>query len=94
MLKPLYDSIIFQFEDETEGLGFNNISAGGIIFKSYDHDASSDRYAKVLYIGDDCQFVKVGDRILVERLRWTEGLNYEGQRYWRTTEKDVMFISK
>lgn len=92
-LTPLHDSIIFVFDDEVIGSEFNNVSPGGIIYKSYIMDASTSRWATVLSIGPKVTEVAVGDNILIENLQWTEGCKMpDGNKVWRTTEEKVMCV--
>ena len=91
-MKILYDTIAFVFSDSSNRKGFENVSAGGIVFSSFDHDAKASRWGIVTHIGPECKEVKVGDEILIENLRWTEGYEIEGQKQWFTNEKEVMGI--
>ncbi len=90
-LTPIHEGIAFTFLDEYSN-GFNNVSDGGIIFKSYEHDTATSRWAKVLAIGPEVKYVKVGDIIYIENLRWTEGYLIEDQRVWFTIEREVMLV--
>ena len=92
-LKALHDSILFSFYDEAVGGGFNNKTESGIVYKSIDADMSTSRWALVLAVGDKCTEVKVGDSILIENLKWTEGCTApEIGKIWRTTEEFVLCI--
>ena len=93
MITALHDSILFVFDDEVENNGFNNISPGGIVYKSYVMDASTSRWATVLAIGSKVKEIVVGDNILIENLKWTEGCKIpDGNKIWRTTEDMVMCV--
>ena len=92
-LKALHDSILFSFYDEAVGGGFNNKTESGIVYKSIDADMSTSRWALVLAVGNKCTDVKVGDSILIENLKWTEGCKMpDGSKIWRTDEKSVMCV--
>lgn len=91
-MQALGNSIIFQFNDNTKGLGFDNVSTGGIVFTSYDHDAKSPRWGTALFVGPDVKYVKPGSVILIDNLRWTEGHEYEGLKFWQTNENEVLCI--
>jgi co-chaperonin GroES (HSP10) len=91
-MRILNDSIAFVFCDSSNSKGFDNVSNGGIVFSSYEHDTKSHRWGKVTCIGPDCNDVKVGDEILIENLRWTDGHVVDGEKIWFTNEKEVMGI--
>ncbi len=92
--RAIYDKILFTFDDAHGSTGFNNVSSGGIVFSSFHHDASSPRWGTVISIGDDVKDVAVGDRILIEALKWTEAHKVDGVEFWMTTEDQVMCVEK
>lgn len=93
-ITPLHDSIIFVFEDDTNNKGFSQTTESGIVYKSFDYDTKTPRWGTVLKVGPDVKFVNVGDRILIESLRWTEGHKIDDElTIWRTTEESVIGIS-
>ncbi len=92
-IKTLHDKILFSFEDENDSKGFNNVSEGGIVFSSYHHDTRQDRWGIVLVVGPEVKEIKVGDRILVEALKWSEGHKVDDElKIWMTTEENVMLV--
>jgi len=92
-IKALHDSILFVFDDEVSGNEFNNKTESGIIYKSYAMDASTSRWATVLAVGDAVKEIVVGDKILIENLKWTEGCKMpDGNKIWRTNEPSVMCV--
>ncbi len=93
-VRTIHDKILFAFDDDHGKAGFNNVSEGGIVFASFHHDLESPRWGKVMSIGDEVKDVAVGDRILIEALRWTEGHKHEGVEFWMTTEDQVMLVDK
>jgi co-chaperonin GroES (HSP10) len=92
MITTLHNNILFTFNDESDSQGFNNVSAGGIVYKSFDHDAKTPRWATVLVVGPDVKDVKAGDEILIENLRWSEGHEIDGLKIWMTQESEVMCV--
>lgn len=95
-LRPLHDSIIFQFLDEVgDGQFINQKTASGIIIpRNLDSTAGSPRWGLALAVGPECTDVKVGDFIFIEQLRWTTEVKVDDIRVWRTTEKDVIAITE
>lgn len=92
-ITPLHNSILFVFDDEVTGNEFNNKTASGIVYKSYSMDTTTARWATVLAVGPKVKEVVVGDNILIESLKWTEGTKMpDGNKIWRTEEEWVMCI--
>ena len=91
-ISTVKNSILFTFDDETAGSQFNNVSEGGIIYKSFDHDTKTPRWGTVKVIGPDVKYVKVDDKILIEPLRWTEGFKINDLKLWKTIESEVMVV--
>ena len=92
-LTPLHDSILFVFDDEISGGGFNNKTASGIVYKSIATDMDTCRWATVLAVGKDVKEIVPKDNILIENLKWTEGCKMpDGSKVWRTDEKSVMCV--
>ena len=92
-IKPLHNSIIFVFDEEVVGNEFNNKTESGIIYRSYSTDVTTSRWATVLAIGPEVKEVVIGDNILIENLKWTEGCKMpDGNKVWRTEEQWVMCI--
>lgn len=90
--RVLENNLLFVFNDKTNSKGFDNVSAGGIVFSSYEHDINAPRWGTVKLIGPECEFIKVGDVILIENLRWTDGFEIDGVKLWSTKETEVMCI--
>lgn len=100
-LRPIKNSIIFQFEDNTvrkTDMGrsrtqFAETTDWGFETSSYDESTKTPRWGKVKFVGDEVyEDIKVGSRILVEALQWTEGFEFEDERYWKTNDTKVLMI--
>jgi co-chaperonin GroES (HSP10) len=91
-ITPIKQNIFFIFDDEAAGGGFNNKTTTGLIYRSFDHDLNTARTGRVLAVGPDCKFVNKGDRIMIEKLQWTEGIRIDDSTVWMTTEEKVLFI--
>ena len=96
MLKPVGKSILFVFLDEVAGGWFYDKSAFGLFIpKSVENSATQCRWAKVVAVGK-----KVGDhikpkmKILIEPMKWTVGMEYDGVKVWRTIEECVVAIDE
>ncbi len=95
-IKPLNDSIIFEFLDTISAGHFATKTKSGIILgnKNANENAQTPRWGKVHAIGPDVVDVKVGDFILIEALRWTLGFKLDDQNLSKTVEKEVMAIAE
>lgn len=100
-LRVFHNDILFQFEDEGAVLrdgkisarGFQEKTEWGFTFTSSKESASSPRWGVVVRVGPDVdEDIFVGRRILVENLKWTEGVEFERQKYWKTTDEFVLCV--
>ena len=92
-LKPLKSSFIFRFVDDvtSSGLFEKGSPSSGIIMKaSFDESAKMPRWVNVLAVGPDCEGIVAGDVVLLPNLRWTEHFKHDGEKYWRSEEKEIV----
>jgi co-chaperonin GroES (HSP10) len=93
MIKALNDSIIFTFEDAVRNGQFMEQTASGLYLGFVkEESAQAARYGRVKAVGHKVRDVKVGDRILIEPLMWSDAFKVENQKFWRTTEEKVLAI--
>ena len=45
-------------------------------------------------VGPDAVDVQEGDRVLIEALKWSQGIELDGNTYWRTDESQVLAIDE
>lgn len=97
-LRPLLSNIIFQFEDElatANGIKqFKETTSWGFDLRSnFDHNTKAPRWGIVVAVGPDVsEEIKEGTAILIEPLKWTEGVKLEGEHYWMTNEDQVLAV--
>ena len=100
-LRIFHNDILFQFEDEGTVLrdgkiaarGFKEKTDWGFVFTSSKDSAANSRWATVIDIGPEVrEDIYVGRRILVENLKWTDGFEFDRQRYWKTTDEFVLCL--
>lgn len=97
-LRPILDNVLFQFEDELATAGgikqFRETTAWGFDLRSsFDHNVKQPRWVRVVAVGPDVsEAVQPGMRVLVEPLKWTDGLPLEDQIYWSTKEEHVLAV--
>ena len=94
-IRAIHNHIIFQFIDRVNAKGEfeEQQSKGGIILKgNFDQSAKNPRWARIVSVGPKCsEFLKVEKpEILIDNLKWTIGVKYEGETYWRTDEDHVL----
>ncbi|TFH10498.1 MAG: hypothetical protein E4H14_02440 [Candidatus Thorarchaeota archaeon] len=91
-LRPILKHIIFQFVDEVDSKGqfVQTTNWGFTIPGHFDSSAKSPRWATITHAGPDCKDVKVGQQVLIDALKWTPGFKFEGERFWRTDETQIV----
>lgn len=90
-LRAIRNHVIFQFVDETDSKGqFVETTKWGFkIPGHFDNSAKAPRWGTVVEIGPECKHVKVGQQVLVNALKWTAGVKFDGKKVWRTDETQV-----
>lgn len=94
-IRALRNYILFQFLDRVNTIGqFEEEQSMGGILMLGDHDKSAkkSRWAKIISLGPECSDIIRGDdcEILIENLRWTAGVKYEGEFVWQTDETQLL----
>lgn len=84
--------ILFKFVDKLKNGLFEAQTDWGLTLTTfYDDTAKLPRWGIVTSVGPDVTHeVQVGTKILIAPLRWTEGFVFEGARYWKTDEDQVL----
>lgn len=91
VIEPIGNNVIVQFVDEIYSERFVNRAASGILLPSVDGNQSqSPRWAKVTHVGPTARELKAGDHVLISAGKWTPGFDFQGQRYWKTDEDQVV----
>lgn len=92
-MRLLRDSITFKFYSEVSGGTFTKATDWGFQIRNANEDMKKPQWALVLDVGPKVKHVKAGNYVLIDSLRWTNKSQYNGESYWRTTEKDVILVS-
>lgn len=94
MVEAIKNHIIFQFTEAVNGQGmFSEETASGIYLGAgHETSAASSRWAKIVTFGPEVtpELQQVGKKILIENLKWTEGVKFKGETYWRTDDQNVL----
>lgn len=94
-IRAIHNHIVFQFLDNvtTAGVFDETVSTGGIVLPSDKHEsAKAPRWAKIISLGPKCSDLlrKDGCEILIDALRWSPGVKYQGEVFWRTDEDQLL----
>jgi co-chaperonin GroES (HSP10) len=94
-IKPIKNNIIFQFVDRVNSQGQfekDRTDSGIYLQASVDDSAKQPRWVNVVAVGPGCETVKPGMQALLPNLRWTSYFSMDGQKYWKTDEKEVVAV--
>lgn len=101
-LRVFHNDILFQFNDELTVLrdgkinarGFKEKTDWGFVFVSANESAANARWATIVAVGPKTKpDMYVGRTILIENLKWTAGVDFQGEKYWKTTDEFVMCLN-
>lgn len=96
-LEPVSDHILFQFIEETErsqkGAFRNKTTWGFELAMSYDDTTKTPRWVEIIGLGPDVpKDFHVGQVVLVAPLRWTQQVEYNGVKFARTDDKNILAV--
>lgn len=91
---PLRNGIFFIFEDDVnKGFFSEKTTFGFIIRNDPDTTMKRARWGRVIAVGHEVgDDINVGSEILIEPLKWTNDLQFEGQTFWKTDSDHVLAI--
>jgi hypothetical protein len=95
-LRPLKNSFLFAFFNDTaQGLFFER-NKGKIILTNKDWDSMGQfaRWGRVLAVGPQVTDFNVGEIVLIEAGKWTIGFEHEGVRIWKSDQEKVIAIGE
>lgn len=102
-IKAIRNHIVFQFEDSIvrkssfgkERKQFGEKTDWGFEMSDYDDGTKAPRWGIVVSIGHEVTSdVQIGDKILIDALKWTESVQLNGESYWRTDDSCVLAIDE
>lgn len=97
-LRATLDNILFVFEDElaiAQGVKqFREKTNWGFdLLSSFDRSVKSAKWGIVISVGPlVSSSVTEGMRILIEPLKWTDGMKFEGNIFWATKEANILLV--
>lgn len=90
--KPMRDKIFVRNLDRGE-----KKTAGGIIITDDTGKAGGirARWGQVTMVGEDIDYVEVGEWVLIEHGRWTNGLEHPelGEKVWHIENAAILLVS-
>lgn len=94
-IRPLHDSFLFVFIDDTGGGKFIPKTRSGILLtnQQVNEQTTSPRWGKVLAVGAEIKDFGVNDYVLLEPLQWTMGFTYDDVRIWKSDASRVLAVA-
>lgn len=83
------DGTRMQFKEETNW-GFDLGKAD----QGFDVATKEAQWGIVTSTGHKVREIKSGDRVLIEPLKWTIGIDVDGNTYWRTDESCILAVDE
>ncbi len=101
-LKPLGIRFTFKFVDKVvrktdmdkSRTQFEETTASGFTISSYDEGAKMPRWVIVMDCGPDVKEFKSGAKVLIEPLKWSEAIEFEGTTFWYSDESVVLAVEE
>jgi len=95
-LLPLKNNVMFKFLESTggaKGKFTSRKTESGIIIPTLDSEQKLPRWGVVVAAGPDAAVVE-GEYILIEALMWTFGVEFEGEKIWKTDDAKIMMVTE
>ena len=93
MFNPIKTGIFFMFIEEVNNGRFMNSTSSGLIINSNDKTQLVPRWGKVIAVGPDVTDVEPDMFVLVDAVKWTEGIPFRNFKFWKTEESHVLLVS-
>ena len=88
------NGIVFKFSDAVKRGMFTIYSETGLIIPPSTSDSTDNMRQAIVYsVGPDVKSeINVGDTILIDTLRWTEGFDVNEDKLWKTDENSIVAV--
>lgn len=98
-IRPIGNTFLFAFTNETANGGFVAKNRGRIVITAHSQQdymgmGEYARFGKVLAVGPDVKNFGIGDVVLIDKLKWTRGFDYDGVQIWKSDEDQVLGIAR
>ncbi len=96
-LEPIANHVLFQFQDDVDAahLGvFKDKTKWGLELPSrIDDTIKTPRWVTIIGLGPDVnKELHVGQKVLVDALKWTRIVDYKGLRFARTDSDQILAV--
>ena len=93
-IEALQDSVFFTFVQHIKHGYFREGTDWGFTMENIvDHSVVKSRWGYVKQVGPEVTQIAVGDYILIEGGKWTNAVEVDGEKLWRTKESFVELTS-
>ncbi len=90
------DNVVLRTDQDKRRTQFEETTEFGFTISSYDEGAKMPRWVVVLEVGPDIPSTdfKSGALVLVEALKWSEMIKFDGDTFWYSDLTKVMAIDE
>lgn len=96
-LRPLGNTVLFKFLDVTEGSKgqFSERTRGGLIIPTLQSTQKQQRWGQITGLGPlaESEGLAVGEFILIEALMWSNGIDIEDEKIWKTDPSKILCVT-
>ncbi len=88
------DSVVVKTDTGRRRTQFEEITNSGFVISSYDEGAKYPRWVIVKDVGDqvDPADFKQGSKVLVDALKWSDALEFDGMDIWYSDVTQVLAV--
>jgi len=96
-LEPIANHVLFQFQDDVDaaqrGVFKNKTKWGFELPSRIDETTKLPRWVTIIGLGPDVsEELHVGQKVLVDALKWTRIVDYKGLRFARTDPEQILAV--
>jgi co-chaperonin GroES (HSP10) len=96
--RAIHKDVIFKFpydtvrmKEQIDRIQFMEKTDWGFTYTSFADSLNQPRYGIVVAVGPEvCDEIKIGQKILIEALKWTNAFVINGEKYWKTTQDFIL----
>lgn len=94
-LTTINNFILFKFlNDATSKNKLNSVTNWGFEIRDTKREISNAQWGEAYVVGPECAYVKTGDFILIDALKWSTPIFDGEEKLWKTAEDQVLCVSK
>ena len=88
------DAVVVRTDSDRRRTQFEETTESGFKISSYDEGTKTPRWVIVQDIGPDVTDFKQGDKVLVDALKWSDALEFEGEDIWYSDVEQVLAVEE